>query len=317
MEEKYKILKKKIKYFFIHINHGYYLANVKISIFYLIGSLFYYWSLVEINLDGIQCFKKKDFRCIFAIAENVLISSILINISIYLICIFKLKKFHFFNIFIIFLFFLLIDHDNGLVRHGIYNFLGFIFLFSLSFILFYYAKCLYYFSKIFKFRKICFAILFSFSPLFLFLYIYKKNHFLCNNWTKGLNDTYIDNKSKDYPCLINIPENNACYLPEIGKYFDFYSKFRTTCLDNELLQSQKNGFLNSIKEYNIKYYNISNKKYFGYPMTNNDKFKIIEYGNKFIQGNKSLEEELYKNIILMDLYIKIKPNIISVIIIPL
>jgi hypothetical protein len=41
-------------------------------------------------------------------------------------------------------------------------------------------------------------------------------------------------------------------------------------------------------------------------MTNNGKFKIIEYGNTFIQGNKSLEEELHKNIILMDLFIKNK-----------
>lgn len=106
--------------------------------------------------------------------------------------------------------------------------------------------------------------------------------------------------------MINIPEDNTCYLPEIGKYFDFYSKFRTTCLDNELLQSQSDDFLNTIKKYNIKYYNLSNKNYFGYPMTNNDKFKIIEYGNTFIQGSKSLEEELHKNIILMDLYKKNK-----------
>ena len=41
-------------------------------------------------------------------------------------------------------------------------------------------------------------------------------------------------------------------------------------------------------------------------MTNNDKFKIIEYGNTFIKGKKSLEEELHKNIIFMDLYKKNK-----------
>ena len=48
-------------------------------------------------------------------------------------------------------------------------------------------------------------------------------------------------------------------------------------------------------------------------MTNNDKYNIVEFGNTFIKGKKDLEEELHKNIILMDLYIKNKnkyyPNV--------
>jgi hypothetical protein len=130
---------------------------------------------------------------------------------------------------------------------------------------------------------------------------------------KGLNDSYIDNTSKDYPCLINIPENNSCYLSEIGKFFDLTPKYRPTCLDNELLKRQSTYFLKSLKNYNIKYYNISNKNYFGYPITNNDKYSIAEFGNTFIKGKKDLETELHKNLILMDLYIKNKnkyyPNV--------
>ena len=308
MKELLKNSKKIIKYFYIQLIQGNFKTNIKISFLYIIGSFFYYLSLSKINLNGITCLKKNSFKCFFAILENVIISSILIFISIYIIFIFKLNKFHLFNIFIIYLFFLLINHDNGLVRHGIYNFLGFIFLLFFSFIIFGYIKCLYFLTKILKYRKIVFTILFftSFSPIFLFLNIYKINHFSCKNWAKGLNDTYIDNTSKDYPCLINIPKNNSCYLSEIGHYFGFYSKFRPTCSDNGLLQSQKNYFLKSIKNYNIKYYNISKKNYFGYPMTNNDKFSIAEYGNTLFKGKKSLEEELHKNIILMDLYIKNK-----------
>jgi hypothetical protein len=103
-----------------------------------------------------------------------------------------------------------------------------------------------------------------------------------------------------------MPKNHSCYLSEIGKFFDLSSKFRPTCLDNKLLQSQSEYSLESMKSYNIKYYNISNKNNFGYPMTNNDKFKIIEYGNTLYKGKKDLEKELHKNIILMDLYIKNK-----------
>ena len=280
MEEKLKCSTIIIKYFLFQLNQGYFKTNAKISILYIIGSFFYHLSLARIDLNGIKCLKTSNFKCFFGILENVLISSILINISIYIIFIFKLNKFHLFNIFIIYLFFLLVNHDSGLVRHGIYNFFGFIFLLFFSFILFCYIKCLCFLSKILKYRKIFFVILIfiSFSPIFLFFNIYRSNHFSCKNWAKGLNDTYIDNTSKDYPCIINIPKNDSCYLSEIGKNFDFYSKFRPTCLDNKLLQSQRSYFLQSIKKYNIKYYNISNKNYFGYPMTNTDKFNnIVEY----------------------------------------
>lgn len=159
-----------------------------------------------------------------------------------------------------------------------------------------------------KYRNIYFVILlfFSFSPIFLLFNIYKLNHFSCKNWAKGLNNTYIDNISKDYPCLINIPKNNSCYLSEIGKYFDFSSKFRPSCLDKKLLKSQKDYFLYSLKKYDIKYFNISTKKYFGYPITNNDKFNICEYGTILTKDIKNLEIELHKNIILMDLYKKNK-----------
>jgi hypothetical protein len=170
-------------------------------------------------------------------------------------------------------------------------------------------------TKKLKYRKIFFIILFfiSLSTVFLFFNLYKLNHSSCRSWAKGLNDSYIDNTSKDYPCLINIPENNNCYLSEIGKFFDLTPKYRPTCLDNELLKRQSTYYLKSLKNYNIKYYNISNKNYFGYPMTNNDKYSIAEFGNTFIKGKKDLEKELHKNLILMDLYIKNKnkyyPNV--------
>ena len=294
MEEKIKISNYKI--------------NVKISILYNIGALFYYWSLVRLNINDIICFKEKNLNCFYSIAQYVLISSIIINISIYIIFIFKLNKFHFFNIFIIYLFFLFINHDSGLIRHGIYNFLGFIFLLFFSLLLLCYITFIYFISKKLKYNNIFFVILIliSFSFFFVFFNIYKLYHFSCNNWGKGLNDTYIDNTSKDYPCLINIPNNHSCYLSEIGKYIDLSSKFRPTCLYNNLLESQSEYFLKSIKTYKVKYYEISNKNYFGYPLTNNDKFNIIDFGNTFIKGKKDLEKELHKNIILMDLYIKNK-----------
>ena len=127
--------------------------NVQICTFYIIGCLYYYWSLTRINPKRIRCLKWTDFKCFYMIAEFVLISSIIINITIFLILFFKLKQFHLFNIFIIYIFFV-IDHDAGLVKHGIYNILGFIFL-SFSFVLFcyiYFVNLIFFFSYIFIFQ---------------------------------------------------------------------------------------------------------------------------------------------------------------------
>jgi hypothetical protein len=282
--------------------------NIKIITIYTFGSLFYYWSLVKINPRTIVCFKEWHFKCFYKIAEYVLISAITISISIYLILFFKLNKFHILIIVIIYSYFFYKDHNNGLVFHGIYNFLLFIFLLFLLFIIFCYSTCIYFFSKKLSNRYLFFIILFltPFSPIFFFLNFYKLNHFSCKNWAKGLNNTYIDNTSKDYPCLINIPENNACYLTELGPYFDITSKFRPTCLNDKLLKSQRIFFLNSMKRQKTKYLNISNQKHFGYPITTNEKYSMSEFGNTIFRGKKFLSRELNNDIILMDLYKKNK-----------
>jgi hypothetical protein len=93
---------------------------------------------------------------------------------------------------------------------------------------------------------------------------YKLKSFNCDNWSKGLNDSSIDNISKDYPCLIKIPSPHSCYLQEIGQYFDLSKKYRPTCLDPNILKKEKNNFLKDLKE--LKYYNISKKNHFGFPL---------------------------------------------------
>jgi len=307
MEIKIKVIKEKNECFLFQLLNKF-RFNIKIITIYTIGSLFYYWSLVRINPKKIRCLKVRHFKCFYTIAEYVLISSIIISISIYLILFFKLNKFHIFIIFIIYSYYFYKDHDAGLVFHGIYNFLLFVLLLFLFIILYCYSSCIYFFSKKLSNRYIFFIILFltPFSSIFVFFNIYKLNHFSCKNWAKGLNNTYIDNTSKDYPCLINIPKNNSCYLTELGPYFDISSKFRPTCLNDKLLDSQKIYFLNSMKRHNINYLNISNQNSFGYPITTNEKYSMKEFGNTIYKGNKKLSRELNNNIILMDLYKKNK-----------
>ena len=136
------------------------------------------------------------------------------------------------------------------------------------------------------------------------------SHFSCYNWNKGLNNSFIDNYSKDYPCIINIPLPNSCYYSAIGPYFDFTKKYRPTCLDSNLTYEKK-IFLKDMK--NLKYYKISKKNHFGYPLTNNNEFEPNIYGTIVFPGNKSFEKDINEKVILMDLYNKNKekyyPNI--------
>jgi hypothetical protein len=126
---------------------------------------------------------------------------------------------------------------------------------------------------------------------------YKSTHFSCVDWDKGLNNTYIDNLSKNYPCKINIPKPHSCYLSEIGSLFDFSSKYRPTCSDNKLLREEKIKFHKHYK--NLNYSNISENSHFGFPITNTDKYNPYYFGNICYQGKKNFFVTVNENVILL------------------
>ena len=85
----------------------------------------------------------------------------------------------------------------------------------------------------------------------------------CDDWDKGLNNTYIDNNIEKYGCQIKIPKDCPYKL---GKYFlDKTKIFGLKCLNltektkDNLLKASKSPFINN------------NTKIFGYPLMNNDK----------------------------------------------
>jgi hypothetical protein len=139
--------------------------------------------------------------------------------------------------------------------------------------------------------------------------IYKSNNFVCNNWKKGLNNSFIDNELKDYPCSIIIPKNSSCYLDKFGPFFDITSKYNISCLDNNVLENEKKHFLKHFQ--NLKFSNVSENNHFGFPLTNT--FDPYDFGTIIFKGNKNFQSFIYQNTILMDLYNKNKkkyyPNV--------
>lgn len=279
-------------------------------ILYIFGVITYLLSLHEIEGVGMTCFKRNRIECLFILIILTFMSSFFISISIYLILFKNYRKIHILIILFIYFIFYFIDHNAQIIEHGLFNFIGFAFCTIFLFLILCLLNLFYYLIKKRKFF-IIFTLLFSFNYLIFKIKRYKLNHFSCDNWAKGLNNSYIDNSSKDYPCNIDIPKPHSCYIPEIGPYFDFSKLYRPTCLEAPLIRYDRYKFLNDMK--NLKYLNISKKNHFGYPLTNNMEFKYDLYGSIVRPGNKSFENEINDKVILMDLYNKNKekyyPNV--------
>ena len=275
--------------------------NLTIFLIYFFGSISYLFSLHEIKGPHMTCFSRIRLKCIYFLIKLTFISSLLISISIYMILFNIYKKIHLFIIFFIYFIFYLIDHNNKVIKHGLFNFLGFIFATLVLILIFCITRIFIVFIKKRKYFIIIIILIF-FACFFFKLKEYKLNHFFCDKWAKGFNNTFIDNSSKDYPCHIYIPQPHSCYLSEIGPYFDFTRIYRPTCLDNSLIEYEKKKFLKDINS--LKYMKKSNKRHFGFPLTNNKEFEHDLFGTICQPGNKSFENEINKNIILMDLFKK-------------
>ena len=277
--------------------------NLFIIIIYFSSAFFYILSLTHIEGLGMNCFSREGIQCCFILAQLTLISGLLTGLSIYIIFYKKYNKIHFLIIIIIYFLLYVFDHNSDIVKHGLYNFIGFFSTTSLFFLILNFSRFLIFLIKK-KLYLMSFLVFIPFPFLYFIIKIYKANHFSCVNWDKGLNNTYIDNSSKDFPCIINIPKPNSCYLSEIGPFFDFSSKYRPTCFDKKIMEKEKQNFLKDFETLNFS--ELSQKNHFGFPLTNTEEFIPDEYGNMLYSGIKSFEEEIYKKVILMDLYTKNK-----------
>ena len=305
------------------INNNYFLVNkIKIKkkfkyskndcliiFLYIIGSIFYFFSLKRINGTKMECFSRIGLNCYYFLGKLLLISSIFINISLYLIIFKNYSKIHLFIILLIFSILFRKDHNDGIARHGLYNIIVFVFILIVLIFISIYIHYLHLFFK----KNIILLIIYiiPIPLLFIIFNLYKLNHFSCLDWDKGLNNTIIDNSYKDYPCIINISKPHSCYLNEIGPYIDLTSFYRPTCLNKKILEYEKNILLKNFKM--LKYSNESNMNIFGLPLTNNKKYHPKFYGTLLYKGKRDFFTDINNNIILMDLYNKNKskfyPNI--------
>ena len=108
-----------------------------------------------------------------------------------------------------------------------------------------------------------------FGIFFLFNFISKnyKDKYFCNNWDKGINNTYILNDETIYPCTINIPKKK-CFIDIFSPLLDFSKIFHIKCEKRK----EKEKYLLKINS-NLR--NITKIKKIGFPKTIGDKEEIV------------------------------------------
>ena len=176
-------------------------------------------------------------------------------------------KKHLIHILIVFFFFFRYSHGLNFDDHGYFNFFYYFLLLSLL------STILLPFDYILKLKKASNII--KIILIYLLIIIYS-NIFLsntqqnCNDWGKGLNNTFIENDSSKYGCQIQFPK--IC-IYKILEYFQDYSKLlRKNC------KNYKNGeFLREkILKHSFSPYINDKTTRIGYPLFNKDSESFLD-----------------------------------------
>ena len=236
------------------------LINSKITPFLLFFStyLFYFLSLHGC-LEGEDICTSKHTLWIKIIIVELIISIILGAITLILIIYNKMSSLHLFHFSIIFIFFYLYSNKTIAEDHGYYNFVAFFSLIWLLILIELFVHGIIILAKS-KYRFLLYIIILLI--IIFYIIIYNINPINCNEWTLGLNNTYLENDPAKYGCQIRIPK--ACTFKILNWTQDITKMQKLDCsvgkrdARKELLKVIKSPYVNK------------NTKRFGFPLTNNE-----------------------------------------------
>ena len=240
---------------------------------------------LEKCLDGFDICGEKSRWIIIKLCEAIISYFILSFLIEGIICklISKIHSFH-----IIFIHFIFYNYSHGLDfhDHGYFNFVGCITIVSLILLALMPFNGLIF---IYKKKKNYVYVYLVFLIIVFIGYLYFANFYMnCNDWPKGLNNTYIDNNLSNHGCLIKIPK--ICPY-KIGKYvFDFTKWKKIKCKNNKentkdkLLKFSSNSFINE-KSVHI-----------GFPLVNKHPDLLLN----FIEHNNTILKYIKENLVDMD-----------------
>ena len=132
------------------------------------------------------------------------IISVLLIILLFSLIFFNIiTKLHLIHFIATFIFFYRLSHSVYFQDHGAYNLIGLFVILFISLIFLYILKLVFAILKIkYKYKLVLIAVL-------IFFYNSLIDPMNCNDWAKGLNNTYIENDNEKYGCRIVFPKH--CY----------------------------------------------------------------------------------------------------------
>ena len=184
-----------------------------------------------------ECIKTKIKEEVF----SCLIMEMIIQLMIYK----YLSKIHIIHIIIVMSYFYYKSHGLSFDDHGYFNFLYYlILLFSFTLALIPFGFIIIHCG----FKDITLKLIIIYMLIILFVVIFfqtfGKN---CSDWSKGLNNTYIENNRTKYDCQIKIPK--ICIYKNL-EYFQDYSRiFGKDCKNQNGKKEKENILKQSTSPY--------------------------------------------------------------------
>ena len=195
-------------------------------------------------------------------------------------------KIHLIHVILFFSFAFFASHGLEFYDHGLFNFLGVISLIIIGHIFFLPFNILFYLIK--KKKSILILIIYCvFLIIFSISFEFYLTNFLgCNEWAKGLNNTYIENNIK-YGCSIKIPK--YCPYKFIGYFLDISKRLGINCTKST---NTKKKIIEFSKTNQIN----KTTKIIGFPLTNQ-----AEFWEKKLNGQKEIPDIIREYLINMDI----------------
>ena len=256
-----------------------------IFILFFVSYYLYFLSLEKCTLKSHICSIQVEW--IHKKLKEGICSSFILIFLIELMILKLISKKHLIHIFIMFLSFYIYSHGTDFINHGLFNFIGCISIIIIGLLALIPINIFIYLIKKKKKLYIILYGLYFISHIIIFK-ITMDTYLNCNDWSKGLNNTYIINDVNIYGCQIKFPK--IC-LYKIGKYF----------LDKTKITKFECGTKNTKDSFIRRNKNITkNTKRIGFPLTtiNNQYFK--SYYQFFLVATGDFFKLFINNIFDMD-----------------
>ena len=266
-----------------------YFINCKllISLLFFLTYLLYFLSLEKCYLGIDDCPTK--IKWIMLKIFELIISCIILSILIEFLFYNLISKLNIIHIIIIFVLFYKYSHGLDFDNHGFFNFAAYFALLVVFLIIFIpFNLLIYMIKRKSKISIILYTVFISLS-IMLFIFIFKTNIIDCNDWPKGLNNSFIQNNSSKYGCQITFPKK--CPY-KIFSIFQDYTKILGINCEKYKIYGGKEKLLSRSKS------SFVNKKAnrIGYPLTNVDPSCYLD----LIEGHNYVEEYFFNNLVDMD-----------------